>query len=447
MNNTHDFIAIGLGPFNLGLACLTEPIEDLNGLFLEQRPSFDWHPDMLVPGTTLQVPFMADLVTRAALTSRYSFLNYLKQKGRLYSFYIRENFLVLRKEYNQYCQWAAAQLPNIQFGKRVEHVHHEESTGRYALEVRDVATNNLQVVYAKRLVLGTGTEPTVPECCLPYREDLVHSASYLKHKERLQRQKSVTVLGSGQSAAEVFYDLLQEVDEYGYDLHWITRSPRFYPMEYTKLTLEITSPEYIDYFHGLPLETRDRLGKEQKPLYKGINGDLIGEIFDHLYMRETEGATAKVQLRTNSGLVQVQKEPGEPGFDLIFHQEEQDRYFRHQTEGVVLATGYAPRIPDFLEGIRDRIRWDEKGRYQAHRHYAIDHAGEEIYVQNGELHTHGFCAPDLGMGAYRNATLVRELTGREVYPIERKIAFQRFGVSDEESIPADWLNPEPTPHA
>ena len=38
---------------------------------------------------------MSDLVTLADPTSPYSFLNYLKEKGRLYSFYIRENFYPL----------------------------------------------------------------------------------------------------------------------------------------------------------------------------------------------------------------------------------------------------------------------------------------------------------------------------------------------------------------
>ena len=37
--DVHDFVAIGVGPFNLGLACLTEPIEDLDGVFLERAAS------------------------------------------------------------------------------------------------------------------------------------------------------------------------------------------------------------------------------------------------------------------------------------------------------------------------------------------------------------------------------------------------------------------------
>ena len=54
--STPDFIAIGLGPFNLGLACLTAPIADLDGLFLEARPDVDWHPGMLLPSAGASVP-------------------------------------------------------------------------------------------------------------------------------------------------------------------------------------------------------------------------------------------------------------------------------------------------------------------------------------------------------------------------------------------------------
>ena len=110
---THDFAAIGVGPFNLGLAALTADLPGLDGVFLEQRAEFDWHPGLMLDGVTIQVPFLADLVTMADPTSRFSFLNYLKQVGRLYPFYIRESFYPLRAEYNAYCKWVAAQLPSI----------------------------------------------------------------------------------------------------------------------------------------------------------------------------------------------------------------------------------------------------------------------------------------------------------------------------------------------
>jgi lysine N6-hydroxylase len=52
----------------------------------------------------------------------------------------------------------------------------------------------------------------------------------------------------------------------------------------------------------------------------------------------------------------------------------------------------------------------------------------DIFIQNGELHTHGVGAPDLGLGAYRNAMIVNKLYGREIYHLSQKNVFQAFEV-------------------
>ncbi|MFC7221349.1 lysine N(6)-hydroxylase/L-ornithine N(5)-oxygenase family protein [Streptomyces polyrhachis] len=415
-----DFLAIGLGPFNLGLACLTEPLTELRGLFLEARGEADWawHPGMLLEGAHLQTPFMSDLVTLADPTSPYSFLNYLKESGRLYSFYIRENFYPLREEFSDYCRWAAARLSSVRFGQRVREVVYED--GAYTARTDDGTYR------ARRLILGTGTPPYLPESCRDLPGDAAHNSRYLHHREELRRKESITVVGSGQSAAEIFHDLLQSLEPGGYALNWVTRSPRFFPLEYTKLTLEMTSPEYVDYFHALPAATRERLGAAQKGLYKGINADLIDAIFDLLYVKRRRGPLP-VRLLTNTALDGVDHDG--TTYTLHLHQHEQGREFTLDTQGLVLATGYRYRVPEFLDPVRERIRWDEQGRYDVRRDYSVDAAGTgEILVQNAELHTHGFAAPDLGMAAYRNSCLVRALLGgREPYRIEKSIAFQEFG--------------------
>ena len=99
-----DLIGIGLGPFNLSLAALLEKT-DITAKFFEQQAKFNWHKGMILPHTTLQVPFMADLVTLIDPTSPYSFLNYLHTQHRLLKFYFLEDFKIYRKEYNHYCQW------------------------------------------------------------------------------------------------------------------------------------------------------------------------------------------------------------------------------------------------------------------------------------------------------------------------------------------------------
>lgn len=427
-NNIYDFIGIGIGPFNLGLACLSEPVEGLSGVFLDQNPGFDWHTGMMLESAHLQTPFMADLVTLADPTSPYSLLNYMKQKGKLYSFYIREDFFLMRKEYNQYCQWACSKLSNLRWNTRVEYVTYDENLQCYRVRANDTQSGVQQEWLGRRLVLGTGPSAWMPACSQPHRERITHSSDYLINKEKLQKKRSITVLGSGQSAAEIYYDLLSDIDRFGYQLNWVTRAPRFYPLEYSKLTLEMTSPEWVDYFHGLEPAKRDELNARQKNLYKGINSSLINDIYDLMYVKELDGKL-DVNLFTHAELTDMHWLP-EGEFELSLHQQEQDRPFTRRTEGLVMATGYQYRPPMFIEGIAQRLRWDEKGRYDVQRNYSIDRHNQ-VFVQNAELHTHGFVTPDLGMACYRNSVLLRELTGREVYPVERQIAFQTFPAQSE----------------
>ncbi|QTD98709.1 lysine N(6)-hydroxylase/L-ornithine N(5)-oxygenase family protein [Streptomyces cyanogenus] len=420
-STTHDFVGIGLGPFNLGLACLTEPIAELDGVFLESKPDFEWHAGMFLDGAHLQTPFMSDLVTLADPTSPYSFLNYLKEKGRLYSFYIRENFYPLRVEYDDYCRWAAGQLSSIRFGTTVTEVTYED-------ELYVVRTEAGDTYRARHLVLGTGTVPFVPEACRGLGGDFLHTSRYVHRKAELLKKRSVTIVGSGQSAAEIYFELLAEIDVHGYQLNWVTRSPRFFPLEYTKLTLEMTSPDYVDYFRALPEETRYRLEKQQKGLFKGINSDLIDSIFDLLYQKNVESGDRPVPTRllTNSTLRTATYQDGT--YTLGFHQDEQGKDFEIRTEGLVLATGYHYTPPAFLDPVRDRLRFDGHGRFDVARNYAVDVTGRGVFLQNAGVHTHSVTSPDLGMGAYRNAYIIRELLGTEYYPVEKTIAFQEFAV-------------------
>ncbi|MFE4055477.1 lysine N(6)-hydroxylase/L-ornithine N(5)-oxygenase family protein [Streptomyces sp. NPDC059096] len=417
----YDFVGIGLGPFNLGLACLTEPIDELDGVFLESKPDFEWHSGMFLEGAHLQTPFLSDLVTLADPTSPYSFLNYLKESGRLYSFYIRENFYPLRTEYNDYCRWAAAKLSSVRFNRTVTSVAYEEESELYVVRTAD------ETYRARRLVLGTGTPPYVPESCQGLGGDVLHNSRYLQGKAELQKKESITLVGSGQSAAEIYYDLLSDIDTHGYQLNWITRSPRFFPLEYTKLTLEMTSPEYIDYFHALPEATRYRLEAGQKGLFKGIDSDLINQIFDLLYQKNLTGPV-RTRLLANTALTSASYEHGT--YTLGLRQEEQERDFSLASQGLVLATGYKYVAPAFLEPVADRIRLDGHGRYDVARNYSIDTTGRGIFLQNAAVHTHSITSPDLGMGPYRNAYIIGELLGREYYPVEKAIAFQEFAAPE-----------------
>ncbi|MEL4282428.1 MULTISPECIES: lysine N(6)-hydroxylase/L-ornithine N(5)-oxygenase family protein [Shewanella] len=435
-----DLLGIGIGPFNLGLAALSEPIDGFSCLFLDAKTEFDWHPGMLLSASRLQTPFMSDLVTMADPTSRYSYLNFAKQTGRLYPFYIRENFFLPRNEYNQYCQWVSKQLSNLRFGFKVTQLDYNAGEGIYHVTGVDRRSGQPQTYLCRKLVLGTGTTPYVPDNCPMHDPRVMHSASYMQQKTYLQSQSAITVIGSGQSAAEIFYDLLQDIDTYGYQLNWMTRSPRFYPLEYTKLTLEMTSPDYVDYFHELTPEKRSRLIANQKSLYKGINAELINDIYDLLYQKRLV-SDIQCQLLTNVALDKI--ETSGDKLTLKFNHLEQEYALEQQTGAVVLGTGYQYRLPEFIQGIKSQIEFDDRGQLAIQRDYGIDIRGD-IFIQNAGLHTHGISSPDLGMGCYRNATILQAVLGYAPYPIEDSIAFQTF---DPSKIRAQQNQPTSSTHS
>lgn len=423
----YDIIGIGIGPFNLGLAALSEPVKELSTLFLDRSAAFDWHPGLMLDSATLQVPFMADLVTMADPSSKYSFLNFLKETDRLYKFYIRENFYILRKEYNVYCKWVVESLSNCLFSREVAQVEYIAAEKHYRVQVNNSLTGVEEIYYASKIVLGTGTTPCFPELDggIP-AEQVIHTSDYLSHRAEIVKSGSVALIGSGQSAAEVFQDLLPETEN-GLQMSWFSRPDRFFPMEYSKLTLELTSPEYVDYFYNMAAEKRKAILLKQPPLYKGISFDLINEIFDQLYEMSVDNKPLNVELRPCSQLDQISQDAS--GMNTLhFTQVQQQESFSHKAAFVVLATGYKYKTPAFIKGMESRIARTEEGLFDVKRNYSIGKEEDDIFVQNAELHTHGFVTPDLGMGAYRNASILNAIAKREVYKVESKIAFQHFGI-------------------
>ncbi len=398
----YDIIGIGIGPFNLGLAALCYSVPELNCLFIDQNKDFNWHPGLMIPGTRLQVPFYADLITLADPCSPFSYMAFLKATKRMFRFAILEDYFIQRTQYNEYCRWVANQLSSLQFCTHCKAINYNHENAVYEIQT------NRETLYARHIVTGIGSVPHIPSCIEIRHPLLFHSADYLYSKEQLLKQKRITIIGSGQSAAEIFYDLLQSHQG---ELYWFTRSERFSPMDYSKFVLEMTSPDYIDHFYSLPENIKPVVLSKQNNLYKGINSSLIDDIYSML--REKESPL--VHLHPNCELRSVTSQ-----FALVFMHTELQTSFQHQSDAVILATGYKPAAPGFLSPIRHLLQ-------KTNRNYSID-TNNTIFVQNAELHTHGFNAADLGLGPYRNAIILNTILSYEHFEMEKNIAFQAFGL-------------------
>lgn len=230
-------------------------------------------------------------------TSPWTFLNYLRSRERLFPFYFAERFHIQRAEYDAYCRWVGESLPDLHFGHQVDAVRWNPERDVFEVDFTQLDADGeaeaLGRTYARNVVLGIGTEPYVPEPLKPLAQapgvPVVHAADYLDHRAALLAAEHVTVVGIGQSGAEIFLDLLRNRPAGQEKLHWLGRTEAFAPMEYSKLGLEHFTPDHTRYFHALPESARDRLVTGQWQLHKGIDATTVAAIHDELYRRTLHG--------------------------------------------------------------------------------------------------------------------------------------------------------------
>ncbi len=128
--------------------------------------------------------------------------------------------------------------------------------------------------------------------------------------------------------------------------------------------------------------------------------------------------------------------------ELHLEHLQQNTRSRLTTDAVVLATGYRERpLGRILAGLDPYLRRDsaERPRIDGQFRLVLDPcvtgSGCQVYVQNAEVHTHGVGAPDLGLAAWRSATILNSLTGKEPYSLPGRTAFTTFGLDPQPQIP------------
>lgn len=186
---THPLIGIGFGPSNIALAIALKERETtaraMHPVFIEKQPRFAWHKDMLLEQAHMQVSFLKDLATLRNPTSRFTFINYLHEKGRLQDFINLKTFFPSRHEFNDYLAWAASKFEDrCVYGQEVIEVLPEKRDGKVELlrvRSRDAA-GNVHERLGQNLVMSIGGTPSIPEQFKPLRGDarVFHSSAYLR---------------------------------------------------------------------------------------------------------------------------------------------------------------------------------------------------------------------------------------------------------------------------
>ncbi len=405
-----DVAGVGIGPFNLSVAALLEPLRQLDVRFFERNQEFQWHPGLMFPEANIQVSFLKDLVTTASPTSYYSFLNFLFVTKRLYRFINANYSRVTRVEFNQYLRWVCSLVPNLEFGRPVDSVSFDGSS--LVVDLGD------EIVRTRNVILASGLSPKIPDCARPHVCNTVLPATRFLKSNLQTAGRRVAVIGGGQTGAEVVNHLLSDQKNPPSQVSWISRRSNFWPLDETPFTNELFTPNYSDYFFRLPPAEKMVLLAEQKLSSDGIAPGLLESIYRRLYELDfLNGNGRSYSLHIGHELTNVS--PAGNGWALTIRDAISNRHETINADIVVLCTGAEYRISPYLEPLSDRLGW-ENGGYRTNEDFSIEWDGPKslkIYVQNAARHCRGVADPNLSLMAWRSATIINSIVGEPIYEI------------------------------
>ncbi|MEE1824738.1 lysine N(6)-hydroxylase/L-ornithine N(5)-oxygenase family protein [Streptomyces sp. BE20] len=421
-----DLVGIGFGPANLALAIAIDdhnrrnPGQSLGVRFLEKQERFGWHRGMLLDGATMQVSFLKDLVTLRDPRSRFTFLSYLQERGRLVDFINLKSFYPTRLEFHDYFEWCAAEFTDqAAYGRKVTAVRPVESDGRIdSVEVvsEAVTGGDQEVRRARNITVGTGLTPRVPDGVtlgerVWHARDLLLQAPTLVGQEL--RHRRIAVVGAGQSAAEaVEYlhrtfpdaEICAVLSRYGYS-----------PADDSPFANRIFDPAAVDEFYGASEEAKQTLLRyHANTNYSVVDGDLIEQLYRIVYQEKVAGRERLRVLNANrlTGVAQHTDGVRAEVRSLTTNEEQ-----TLDCDAVVLATGYTHVDPrELLGDLAPTLLTDEQGRLRVDRDHRVlteDHVDVGIYLQGGTEHTHGITSALLSTLAIRSGEICDSLLLRQ----------------------------------
>jgi L-ornithine N5-monooxygenase len=412
-----DLVGVGFGPANLALAIsLEDEHSPLIGSgwryrFFERQETATWHPGMLLPETTLQTSFLKDLVTLRNPCSRFSFLNYLHVHGRLHKFVNLRTFYPTRIEYEDYLRWAAGQLRHrVEYGATVRAIRPGPSDPDGTIPTLRVevegACSGLREQLAHAVVLGVGRAPELPPGIdLRSGTRVFHSADFLTRIccefGDTDRRYSFAVVGSGQSAAEIFQFLLVRYRRS--DVTAILRQWAYKQADSSEFINELYEPATTDFVYGTRTASKTLLiDRYRDTNYSVVDGPLISTIYRTIYELELQEERRARFVRLHD--VEGCREHAD-GAELLLRDLTTDARSHLCVDAVVFATGYTDGpARGLLDGVSDLLRRDDLGGYVIGRDYRLDtdpRLRARIFVQGMAERTHGLSDSVLSILAVR----------------------------------------------
>jgi L-ornithine N5-oxygenase len=409
-------LGIGAGPSNLALAVALEEVAPdhlaRNTLLLEQHPDVKWHRNMLLPWVQSQVSFLKDLVTLRNPRSRFSFLNYLHDQGRLNDFVNLGSFTPYRVEISEYLQWVANSLDKVkvEYEQRcvgVEARWHDDGRLRgWRVRLQDGST-----ITSRDLVVAAGRDPHIPDVfrALPV-ERVVHSTQYRARIDDLDTDLPfrVVVVGGAQSAAEMFRAVHDDLPNCKPTI--VMRAVGFMTYETSPFTNELFYPSFVDEFFEMSHESRLRTLQEMRRTnYAGLTPELLEELYRLLYLQRLH-QEHRTRVVTMTEVVGARMAEGEVRLEL--RDQRTGRSEHMACDLVLLGTGYEKGMPGLAREVAAALGCGELRLTRNYR-VALERSGEgAAYLLGVNEETHGMADSLLSVLAHRSEEIVNDMLAR-----------------------------------
>ncbi|GGN58441.1 putative peptide monooxygenase [Actinoplanes lobatus] len=342
-----DLVGVGLGPANLGLAiALEEAGTPARAQFLDRRPGFDWHPEMLLPSSVMQISYLKDLATQRDPRSAYTFVNYLHERGRMSDFINRKSFFPSRLEFTDYLRWAVERLQvPVCWGAEVVSVDLDERTGGCAVSWDlDGARHTTTTRY---VAIGAGSTPRMPDwaAALP---GVLHNTGLIGglRSAGLGRGARVAVAGQGQSAAEAVRHVL---DTYpGASVDCYLSGYGMTPADSSPFANRVFDPAAVDDFYFADANVRaELLDRHRATNYSCVDPELLTWLYDFEYQEKVAGGD-RLRFHRAARITSARASGGRITLDVLRRMT--GTTARETYDAVVCATGFTSPLPRKLLG-------------------------------------------------------------------------------------------------
>ncbi|GGS42892.1 MULTISPECIES: SidA/IucD/PvdA family monooxygenase [Actinokineospora] len=406
-----ELLAVGAGPSNLALAvALEEMAPDIaqDTLIIERDEEVSWQRGMLLPEALSQVSFLKDLVTLRNPRSRFSFLNYLHATGRLDEFINMGSFVPYRVELAGYLKWTAESLSMVDIRTKSECARIAPVWTREEITGWEAHLTDGRTVRSRYLVIGAGRDARIPDQFAAIaRERVIHSTEYLPRVATLRKDLPyrVLVVGAGQSAAELFSAVQQDLPECRPTM--VMRSIGLNCYETSKFNNELFFGSFIDTFYASRPEARRQMLAEMRHTnYAGLAPGMMESLYRQLYLDRLSGRS-RLRVVPMHDITAAREEGDEVVVELTDWRTGAVQEVR--TDLVLLGTGFSPEMPRMVRHVADAIGLDDIRVTRDYRLVIDRPSSAACYLQGVNEATHGIADSLLSVLAPRANDIVQDI--------------------------------------